>query len=259
MIGSKLTYHDFVGFEAQPGGRLWWTPDERQTLWAAVSRPVRVPSRLEENGMIVVAYADPGILAGRPPTGVIPFGIRGSDELEVEELIAYELGHRWRSGRWLLSTSLFYNDYATLIGLPTRSIGRFTDAASGVTQGAEVWAAVSLGERWRAELAWSALDVEIDGPVSPFEETSTPRRMAHLLSFLDLGSSVELDGALYWVDEIPSQGIDDYLRLDLGVTWQPDPAWRLALRGQNLLDPDHREATAIEIPRSGYLAVEFWF
>jgi hypothetical protein len=43
------------------------------------------------------------------------------------------------------------------------------------------------------------------------------------------------------------------------VTWQPNPGWRLALRGQNLLDPGHREASAIEIPRSGYLAVELWY
>src|SRR5204863_420905 len=48
MLGTKLTYHDFTGFEWQPSARLWWTPSEHQTFWASVSRPVRVPSRLEE-------------------------------------------------------------------------------------------------------------------------------------------------------------------------------------------------------------------
>ena len=48
MIGSKFEYNDFTGFEFQPSGRLSWTPDDRNTLWAAVSRPVRTPSRLSD-------------------------------------------------------------------------------------------------------------------------------------------------------------------------------------------------------------------
>jgi iron complex outermembrane receptor protein len=259
MVGSKLTYHDFVGLEAQPGVRLWWTPDERQMAWTAVSRPVRVPSRLEENGMIVVAYADPGILSGGAPTGAVPFGVRGSEALDVEKLLAYEAGYRWHRGRWLASASVFYNDYATLIALPTGAIGSFSDAASGVSLGGELWVAAQLSDIWHAKVAWSALEVEIDGPVSHFEERAVPRRQAQLNSFLDVGRTLELDGALYWVDELPGQQIDEYLRLDLGVTWRPAPRWRLALRGQNLLDSAHREASAIEVPRGAYLALEIWF
>src|SRR5207249_3093898 len=45
-IGSKLEHNDYSGFEIEPSARLAWTPDERQTLWAAFSRAVRSPSRI---------------------------------------------------------------------------------------------------------------------------------------------------------------------------------------------------------------------
>ena len=40
-LGLKLEYNDNTGFEYQPSLRISWTPDERQTVWAAVSRAVR--------------------------------------------------------------------------------------------------------------------------------------------------------------------------------------------------------------------------
>ncbi|RMF60307.1 MAG: TonB-dependent receptor, partial [Calditrichaeota bacterium] len=45
IIGSKFEHNDFTGFEIQPNIRLKWTPSTRQTVWAAVSRAVRTPSR----------------------------------------------------------------------------------------------------------------------------------------------------------------------------------------------------------------------
>ena len=259
MIGSKVTYHEFAGTEAQPGVRLWWTPDSRQTLWAAISRPVRIPSRLEENGMIVVAYADPGILGGGEPTGVVPFGIRGDEELDVEKLVAYELGHRWRAERWAISSALFYNDYRTLLALPQGVVGTFTDAASGESYGAEVAATIRVTKPWRLELGANWLQTDLDGPVAQFEDGGAPRWMAQIRSYVDLPHALELDGALYYVDELPARGVDAYLRLDAGIAWQPRPGWRLLLRGQNLLEPSHREGSAVEIPRNGILGFSLLF
>src|SRR5438046_8236071 len=48
-VGSKFEHNDFTGFEVQPSGRLLWTPDEKQSLWASVSRAVRTPSRAEDD------------------------------------------------------------------------------------------------------------------------------------------------------------------------------------------------------------------
>ena len=47
--GSKFEYNSFSGFEIQPTGRLTWMPDSNQTLWAAVSRAARTPTRIDQN------------------------------------------------------------------------------------------------------------------------------------------------------------------------------------------------------------------
>src|SRR5688572_1354758 len=165
MAGTKLTEHDFVGFELQPSVRAWWTPSTNQTLWAGVSRPVRVPSRLEEEGFIVVAYADLGILGGGAPTGAVPFGVGPNSELEAEEMLAYELGHRIRlSGDWELDTALFYDDYSTLIGIVS-PLQPWTDTGSGQVYGAEIAASWKPASRSIVEAAYSWLDVEVDGPI----------------------------------------------------------------------------------------------
>src|SRR6185312_1841533 len=45
-VGTKLEHNDFSGFEVQPSVRAAWDLAEGETLWAAVSRAVRVPTRL---------------------------------------------------------------------------------------------------------------------------------------------------------------------------------------------------------------------
>ena len=41
MLGTKASYHSFVGGFLQPSARIWWTPSDEQTFWAAFSRPER--------------------------------------------------------------------------------------------------------------------------------------------------------------------------------------------------------------------------
>ena len=79
-LGTKLEHNDFSGFEVQPSVRLAWTPRDDHTLWAAVSRAVRVPTRFERD--IAIDVSDP---AGNPVVRLL-----GNDDFDAEELIAYE-------------------------------------------------------------------------------------------------------------------------------------------------------------------------
>lgn len=259
MLGTKLTDHSFVGFQVQPSARLWWTPDPKQTLWASVSRPVRVPSRFEEDGFLAFAFADRGLVTTGTPDGVyVPLGLSGDDDLRAEKLLAWEAGYRVQLGeRWILDTSLFYNDYQRLIGVPPTVIGQFTDAASGATWGGEFSASAQLTPDWKLEGSYSRLQTRIDGPVLPYEETGTPKALAQLRSYYDINPDLELNAAVYHVGEAAFNGIPAYTRADLGVTWRPRPGMELSAWGQNLLDASHREASAAEVPRGVYLQVAF--
>jgi iron complex outermembrane receptor protein len=259
MVGSKFTHHDFVGFQVQPSARLWWTPNDRHTLWAALSRPVRVPSRFEEDGLLVFTYADLGAITTGVPNGVIvPIGVSGDDTLRPERLTAAELGYRVRIGDdWIIDTALFDNDYTRLIGAQPGIFGPFTDAGRGRTRGYDISASGQLTPSWRMEGSYSHLDTRIDGPIFDFEERSTPRNLAQLRSTLDITPNLEFNAGAYYVDRIPQLAIDAYTRLDLGVTWRPRPGQRWSLWGQNLLDAGHAEASGAQVPRSVYLQVVF--
>jgi len=252
LLGSKLTHHDFVGFEVQPSIRLWWTPSENQTWWTAISRPVRVPSRFEEDGSLIFNYADTGLLLGRPASGVfIPLALSGDDSLRAEKMLAYEFGYRFRVGdRFSFATSLFLNDYQRLISVPPTIFGNFTDRGYGETYGLEVHTSWQALPNWRIEGAYSWLGTDIHGPVLPFEEESTPEQLAYVRSALDIGENLEFNTVLYLVDRIPQNNIDAYERLDLGLTWRPRPDLELSLWGQNLSEAEHRESSGAMIPRS---------
>ena len=47
-LGSKVGYNEFSGVEVKLSGCLALTPNDWNTLWGAVSRAVRTPTRIEE-------------------------------------------------------------------------------------------------------------------------------------------------------------------------------------------------------------------
>ena len=257
LAGTKLTQHEFVGFEAQPSVRVSFTPNETNTLWAGVSRPVRVPSRLEEQGFIVVAYADPGILAGGPPTGVVPFGVGPNAELDAEEMLAYELGYRVRPHEtWEIDVSAYYDDFSTLIGIVS-PLEPWSDGGTAEVWGIDVSSFWKPAPRFVLEGSYSFIDVGIGGTIQPAEENATPRNLAQLRSTWGMNGQLELSGALYYVDELEAQGVDAYERLDVGLTWSPWKQVELALWGQNLLDEEHAEASNVAIPRGAQFTATF--
>ncbi len=46
-LGTKLEHNDYTGFEVEPSARLQWNATSKQMIWAAVSRAVRTPSRID--------------------------------------------------------------------------------------------------------------------------------------------------------------------------------------------------------------------
>jgi iron complex outermembrane receptor protein len=261
MLGSKFTWHGFSGYAAQPNLRLWWTPSADQTLWFSVSRPVRFPSRFEEDGRLVFSYFDLGAVSAGTPNGVIlPVQLTGDENLRPEKLTSWEVGHRVQfHGPWVFETSLFYNDYTRLIEPIPTIFGPFTDAGSGATWGGEVNFSGQVTSRWRLEGAYSWLHTRIDGPVLPFEEQGSPEHLAQLRSYFELSDTLELNAALYHVDEVPFIGVDAYTRFDLGLSWQATPSLRLDLWGKNLLDENHSEASGAQVPRTLFALATFEF
>jgi iron complex outermembrane receptor protein len=272
-IGTKLEHNDFTGFEVQPSIRAAWAGDSH-TFWLAVSRAVRVPTRLERD--INVDATDP---ASDPVIRLI-----GNRDFDAERLYAYEAGYRWQaSSRLWMDLALFHNEYDQLVSLELGdpfldTTGRTVipvlnrNLGSGHSRGAELLVEWQPLDNWRLSASYSAIDLDLDSSGLDINrnvwlEGSTPRGMAGLRSLLSLGRA-EVDAQFRHhtrIRRLPTDftgaGIGAYSSLDLRLGWQLAPEWRLSLVGQNLLDEEHAEfgtpATRGEFSRAAYLKAEW--
>jgi iron complex outermembrane receptor protein len=276
-VGSKIEHNDFTGVEVQPSVRLLWTPTERQTLWAAISRAVSTPSRVFRDARFNQVPFQPD-----PAGPVIQPALLADPNFESEKVTAYELGYRTEPVATLsFDLALFYNEYRNMTaieaGTPTLELDpapphlllplHFTNSGHGPTYGGELSAQWKPTRDWRLIAAYTYLRMKLQ-PGSGSVRTA-PRHQASLRSYLSLPRNWELSGAVYFVDRYESPSITStipipaYTRLDLGVVWRPTTAIELGLWGKNLLDPQHPEITATytevrsEVPRS-FLAQLVW-
>ena len=61
-VGSKVEHNDYTGYEFEPSLRLQWQAAGARPCWAAVSRAVRAPSRIDRD-----LFAGTGALHHHPP------------------------------------------------------------------------------------------------------------------------------------------------------------------------------------------------
>ncbi|HTG43643.1 MAG TPA: TonB-dependent receptor, partial [Verrucomicrobiae bacterium] len=233
----KAEHNDFTGLELQPSVRLGWTPNEAHTVWGAVSRAVRTPTRIDEDFRF------------RPTPGVL--AITGDRGFEAEKLWASEVGYRVRPHERLsLDLATFYNIYDDLRSLEVPAAGTpimLRNRLEGETYGAELTLRYQALEWWRLKGNYTYLHKDLDlqsgssDPTRGSAEGNDPRHMFALISFVDLGEKVSFDQVLRYVDTLPEPRVAAYLELDLRVAWHPCHNLEVALVGQNLLHEQHRE------------------
>jgi len=264
ILGTKLEKNSYTGFELQPNARLIYTPNRHHTVWAAVSRAVRTPSRGEESLSLYRQGPAPGVL----------FHMSGNSHLDAEELVAYEAGYRVEpSTRISADVAVFYNRYRKLnifqagqgveptpfgpqvaVPLTLGNIGR------AETAGFELAADYRALPWWRLRPAYSYLSfLSTEGPAGSLvaeQRGPSPRHQVSLRSSQDLTRQLELDLWLRYVSGLTfadsASGapvrVDGYLTLDCRLAWKAAPGLELALIGQNLLQAEHQEFLSQELP-----------
>jgi iron complex outermembrane receptor protein len=259
-LGTKIERNSYTGFEYQPSGRLAWKLSPHQTMWAAISRAVRTPSRIDRE-----------LFAPQSP----PFLIAGGPGFESEELLAYELGYRIQpSDRLSLSLATFYNDYDDLRSLeqvnpPARLPVVIANGLKGKSYGAELTADYRVADRWQLRAGYTELQIHISPKPGSTDttrgsgESHDPNRHFFLRSSLDLPRHLEFDSTFRYVSRIANQNVPDYAELDLRLAWQPKPSLEFSIVGQNLLHDRHVEFGSPnarrEIERSVYGKVVWRF
>ena len=258
-LGTKVEHNDYTGYEIQPSGRVSWRLSPSGTLWAAVARALRTPSRIDRE---LFFPAQP------------PYVIAGGPGFHSEEELAYELGYRHQRGALALSVATFYSRYHGLrsveqVNPPTPSPAVIANGQYGESYGAEVTADYLITKGWRVRAGHTELRIHIwPNPGSTdttrgASESQTPDRQFFLFSSLDLPAHLRLDAGMRAIDDITRQQVPGYAELNAKLTWQPTPQLDLSLVGQNLLHDRHAEfgapATRREIERGVYGLVEWRF
>lgn len=259
IVGTKLEYNELTEFEYQPRGALVWTPNDKNVVWGAVSRAVRVPSLTNDQGNNTLDVLSPDT----------PLLLTGYSSFVPEEVIAYELGYRVKATERLsLDVASFINDYDKLesaepIGPTTL---QWQNEQDGTAYGVELSAKWQASDRWHLASSYTWFKLTLHGGDETTEDRQ-PENQFQIRSYYDLTENLELNAELYYYDNNATEDIPSYTRLDLGLTWHATNDLEIGVWGQNLLDEKHPEfgpdrfiaAGGGEIQRGIYGFVKFSF
>lgn len=258
-IGSKFEHNDYTGFELQPTARILWTPSLSTTVWGAISRAVRTPSRLDSDLRLVAQVFD------APPLTRVE--LRGSNTLDAEELVAYELGYRTAPHERIgLDLTVFYHQYdqlrSFLPGSPESVDGVMvqpyivTNYARSRVVGGTASATFRMSPQWRLRANYTYLDgneaLEAGAPAGAIPDLTpelNPQHQAGLWSSFDLPRNLEVDLIARYVGRLDIEPeVSDYLQTDLQIGWRVRDDLRVAISGRDLLAETH-----VEFPQSGFV------
>jgi iron complex outermembrane recepter protein len=249
IAGSKFEHNPYTGFEYQPQIRAVWTPHIQHTLWAAVSRAVRTPDRLDED----ILDRDMQINPSPPPPEFLLF--TGDPAVKSEVLIASEVGYRyeWRQ-KFSVDATAFYNHYDRLIGAsapgsPIVNPSPFfidipvsiINEKGGQTHGLELFLKYTPVRRWTVSAGITELrGISPAGTAFP-ALTNNPEHEINAQSKLDLTQFVNFDASYYYNAAI-SHLLPPLNRLDVGLSTKPIRGFTFSVWGKNLQQDRHKEA-----------------
>jgi iron complex outermembrane receptor protein len=255
-VGSKFEHNSYTGFEYEPSARLAWTPGSRNAFWAAASRAIRQPARLE-NGVRV----DLGTTPLNAYT-LLNVRLNGNPNFRSEELRDFEAGYR---AQWTPKLSLdatayvsFYRNLSTIESqAPQVSVGpagvridqllMYANMASARNYGGEVSLNYTVNPRWRVSASYALLRLNMTlepGSTDTLTWNSSnanPSNQIGLRSQVNLSRKLEWDQTLAWVQRLQNGSTPGYVRADTRLGWRLGEVAQLSIVGQNLVRSGYSE------------------
>ena len=242
VAGLRVEHNVYTGSELLPNLRLAWDVDERSMLWAAVSRTVRAPSRIDRD-LFAVNPLDPRQLL-----------IAGGAATAAESARVVELGYRAQPTPTLsYSATVFYTDFERLRTLEPATPGApppyvIDSLGKGALRGIEWWASWQAARGWRLHAGGVLQDVDVGREPASRDTTglsglagNDPGLTWTLRSAHDLSAHLRADFSLRYVARLPQLAVPSYHELDARLAWQVRPDLELALAGRNMLHTRHAE------------------
>lgn len=260
IAGAKFEHNDYTGKEIQPNLRLRWKIDERQTVWAAVSRAVHTPSRTDADGQVIANVVKPGATT-------FVTRLQSNPAALSESVLSYEAGYRSQLTEQVqMDAAAFYSEHRDLMTIEREANfveGAYTviplvfnNRASATTHGLEWSGSWRPTDKWQFKAAWSWLKMSIRRDANSTDTSiesevgRSPQNQFQFHAFHSPADNVDLGASLYYVGSLPSLNVPAYTRLDARIGWRIQRDLEISLTGRNLLDPGHPEFVNPSGPRS---------
>lgn len=249
-LSASLEHNEYSGFEFQPSLRLLLTPDEANSLWAAVSKAARVPFRLEQNARYYY-LANPN-----PPRPFVADTIL--QDLDSEKLTSYDLGWRRRiNQKCSFDVAGFYFKYSDALGSNNVSMAldpggylfierALNNKTTGDFRGGELAIEWKPSEKWQLQGAYSYINVNNAHPADslPMDiDKNVPVRIYSLFSNLKLNDRLDWSAWFRHTGSIEVANLPAYDVVDSSLSWKVRRNINLAIVAQNLFDKVHQEFT----------------
>jgi iron complex outermembrane receptor protein len=237
VLGLKGEQGSFAGLEVAPTIRVAWAPDARTTAWAAVSRTVRTPVRIDEDLVIRL-------------NGVTFF--EGNDDFETETALAYELGLRHRPIPALtVDVSTFAYRYDHLRSTEPAGTApvplTFKNGLDARSYGAEATVMYQPVARFYFKGGYRFLDLDFSKDPGSRDtsggssEGNDAKHVAILGGHLNLPRGFEVDVFLRHASALPKPALPGYTTMDARIGWRASRRFEVSVWGRNLLDRQYAE------------------
>ena len=238
IAGAKVERSSFTGWEVLPNLRLAWQPNDRTLWWAAASRAVRTPSRIDRELEAEINGS--------------PF-LAQSPDFQSEDLIAVEAGYRGQPSPIItFSINGFVNFYKDLRTTEfVNGVFQLLNNREGKTYGIEAWGTAQVAPWWRLTLGGATLWKDLHVKEGHFDFIprnvvgNDPKWQAKLQSQFDIARRLQLTFDGRAVGRIKQIGgnpeVPSYLELGGRLAYLLNDQLELYVAGRNLLHSDHLE------------------
>ena len=258
-LGVRAEHNSYTGLEWLPNARLAWKIAPQHVAWAALSRAVRAPSRIDRDFFIPNFRGVPGS------------DLLGGPDFRSEITDVIELGYRAQVSPTLsYSVTVFRQIYDDLRSVePVAGDFVLANRMEGRSTGFEAWSTWRVTDDWRLMAGGLMLNQKLalesgsGDPLGTSAAGNDPDYQWMLRSSHRLTQQLDLDVGVRHVAALPTPSVPAYTAVDARLGWRPRYDLELSLTGLNLLDEAHPEfgqpATRSEIPRSAYAEVIWRF
>ena len=242
-VGVRAEHNPYTGLEWLPDLRMSWDFARDQLVWAAVTRTVRSPSRIDRD--IVVPGAPPYVLVN-------------NDTFESERADVVQLGYRGQVAPGAtLSLAAFHHEFRDLRTLgPADGALVIANGARGRITGIEGWGDWRVMHRWRLIGGFTLMRTRTSldpGQVNLTDPPlgNNPDRTASLRSLWNITDRQELDLAWRYMGPLSNPHIPGYGVLDARLGWRVTPALDVSLVVNDAFDKEHVEFSGAGVAQIG--------